>query len=323
MIVTLSITFTKLKHTNSTNTFKYKLIMNTSDLNLFIRIVETGSITETANQVNLTPAAVSSALKRLEKQLDVQLLIRTTRQLRITPQGEQFLFHCRNALASLEQGRISAHQTQGKVSGKLRLSVSSDLGRNTLLPWIEELLEEHPLLSIDLTVGDSVSDFYLDQVDMALRFGKPVDSSMVSFQIATMSRITCASPAYISKYGNPETPEDLRNHNCLLHRRAGRLFDHWEYTDSLGTYKIKVNSNRISNDTDIVRRWAVSGKGIVYRSLIDVYSDLNSGQLVQLLSGYDSSSVELHLICPNREQVSPAVIAFRELLRGKISKVLS
>ncbi|MDN3682865.1 LysR family transcriptional regulator [Vibrio tapetis subsp. quintayensis] len=297
--------------------------MNISDLNLFIRIVETGSITEAANQLSITPAAVSTALKRLEKNLEVQLLIRTTRQLRITPQGEQFLFHCRQALASLEQGRIAAHQTQGKVSGNLRLSVSSDLGRNTLLPWIEELLNEHPLLSIDLTVGDSISDFFLEQVDMALRYGKPENSSMVSFHIATMSRITCASQAYISRYGEPLHPESLREHNCLLHRKAGRLFNCWEYADHSGTYKVKVDSNRISNDTDIVRRWAVNGKGIAYRSQIDLYSDLNSGQLVQLLPDFESPSVELNLICPSREQVSPAVIAFRELLRRKVSQIVA
>ncbi|CAK1742419.1 LysR family transcriptional regulator [Vibrio crassostreae] len=295
--------------------------MNTSDLNLFIRIVETGSITETANQLSLTPPAVSSALKRLEKQLDVQLLIRTTRQLRITPQGEQFLFHCRQALASLEQGRIAAHQTLGKVSGNLRLSVSSDLGRNTIIHWIEELLDEHPLLSIDLTVGDSISDFFLDQVDMVLRYGKPEDSSMVSFHIATMNRITCASPEYISKHGKPSHPSDLKAHNCLLHRRVGRLFNSWEYADHTGSYKVKVDSNRVSNDTDIVRRWAVSGKGIAYRSQIDIHSDLESGQLIQILSEFESPSVELNLICPSREQVSPAVIAFRELLRKKVAQI--
>ncbi|MFA0442339.1 LysR family transcriptional regulator [Vibrio sp. 10N.286.49.C2] len=296
--------------------------MNTSDLNLFIRIVETGSITEAANQLDVTPAAVSTALKRLEKNLDVQLLIRTTRQLRITPQGEQFLFHCRQALASLEQGRIAAHQTQGKVSGRLRLSVSSDLGRNTLLLWIEELLDEHPLLAIDLTVGDSISDFFLDHVDIALRYGKPEDSSMVSFHIATMNRVTCASPAYIAKHGEPLVPSHLKGHNCLLHRRDGRLFHHWEYADDAGSYKVKVASNRVSNDTDIVRRWAVCGKGIAYRSQIDVQSDLNNGQLIALLPGFRSPPVELNLICPNREQVSPAVIAFRELLRKKVAHIV-
>jgi DNA-binding transcriptional LysR family regulator len=296
--------------------------MNTSDLNLFIRIVETSSITESAKQLGITPPAVSAALRRLEKQLDVQLFIRTTRKLRITSQGEHFLFHCRQALESLEQGRIAAHQVQGKISGKLRLSVSSDLGRNIVLPWIDELTDLHPSLSIDLNIGDSLSDFFLDQVDVALRYGKPEDSTMVSFHIATMARITCASPSYISKFGEPSCPEDLRKHNCLLHRRDGRLFCNWEYIDKSGKHSAKVESNKTSNDTEIVRRWAINGKGIAYRSQIDVFSDLRSGKLVQLLPDYQSPPVELHLICPSRKQVTPAIIAFREMLREKSAQMV-
>jgi len=297
--------------------------MNTSDLNLFIRIVETGSISESAKQLSITPAAASLGLRRLEKQLDIQLFIRTTRQLRITTEGEQFLFHCRQALESIEQGRLSAHQVQGKIGGELRFSVSSDLGRNIVLPWIDEIMDKHPSLSIDLNVGDSLSNFFLDQVDVALRYGKPEDSTMVSFHIATISRITCASPAYISEFGEPSHPEALRNHNCLLYRLDRRLFDNWEYMDNSGQYKIKVSSNRVSNDTDIVRRWAVAGKGIVHRSQIDITSDLRSGKLVQVLSDFQSPPVQLYLLCPSRKQVTPAVIMFREMLREKCAKMIA
>ena len=315
--------FIKLKHVENINTIKNKLIMNISDLNLFIRIVETGKITEAAKQLDITPAAVSSALKRLEQQLDVQLLVRTTRQLRITAQGEQFLFHCRQALDSLEQGQIAAHQMQGKLSGKLRLSVPSDSGRNAVLPWIDEFLDLHPALSIDLSVSDTLSNFFQDQVDLVLRYGKPEDSTLVSFHIATIERVTCASPAYLAKFGIPLHPNDLRQHECLLHLRGGRLFSHWQYTDGHGAYKIKVEGKRISNDTDIVRRWAINGKGIAHRTKIDVMSDIESGRLVEVLTNYQSPAVELHLICPSRKQVSPTVIAFRELLREKLIISLS
>ncbi|WP_432472473.1 LysR family transcriptional regulator [Amphritea sp. HPY] len=297
--------------------------MNTSDLSLFIRIAETGSITESAKQLSITPAAASLALRRLEKQLDIQLFIRTTRQLRITTEGEQFLFHCRQALGSIEQGRLSAHQVQGKIGGELRFSVSSDLGRNIVLPWIDEIMDKHPSLSINLNVGDSLSNFFLDQVDVALRYGKPEDSTMVSFHIATIGRITCASPAYISEFGEPSHPEDLRKHNCLLYRLDRQLFDNWEYIDNSGSYKIKVSSNRVSNDTDIVRRWAVAGKGIVHRSQIDITSDLRSGKLVQVLSDFQSPPVQLYLLCPSRKQVTPAVIMFREVLREKCAVMLA
>lgn len=296
--------------------------MRTSDLSLFIRIAETGSITESAKQLGISTAAASSALKRLEAQLGVQLFIRTTRQLRITAQGETFLFHCRQALASLEKGALSAHEIKGEIRGELRFSAPSDLGRNVVLNWVDEMLEQHPALSIDLNVSDSLSNFFLDQVDVALRYGKPQDSSMVAFHIASIKRITCASPDYIERFGKPFHPDDLREHHCLLYRLDGRLFNHWQYVKGSEQHKIKVSSHRISNDTDIVRRWAVGGKGIAYRSQIDIASDLQKGRLVSLLPEYESPAVELYLLCPSRKQVTPAVIAFREILREKCMKVI-
>jgi DNA-binding transcriptional LysR family regulator len=297
--------------------------MNTSDLSLFIRIAETGSITESAKQLGISTPAASSALKRLEIQLDVQLFIRTTRQLRITAQGEKFLFHCRQALESLEQGVISAHELLGNIKGELRFSVSSDLGRNIVSPWLDEMMDKHPSLSIDLNVSDTLSNFFLDQVDVALRYGKPEDSTMVAFHIATINRITCASPSYLSEYGEPSHPEDLRQHNCLLYRLDGRLFNNWEYTNNSGNYRIKVSGNRVSNDTDIVRRWAITGRGIAYRSQIDISSDLSDKRLIQLLPEFQSPPVELYLLCPSRKQVTPAVIAFREMLREKCAHMLN
>ena len=109
----------------------------------------------------------------------------------------------------------------------------------------------------------------------------------------------------------------------MLYRRGGRLFNEWEYLNEAEKLKIKVDGNRVSNDTDIVKRWAVSGKGIVCRAKIDVISELQSGALVEVLSQYQSPQVELHLVCPNREQVTPAVIALRELLRKLVKQQLN
>lgn len=297
--------------------------MQTADLTLFVRIAETGSITESAKQLGITTAAASTGLKRLEAQLGVQLFIRTTRQLRITRQGEQFLFHCRQALESLEQGRLSAQTEHNRVAGLLRVSASSDLGRNLLLPWMDELMDTHPALSIDLNVSDSLSDFFLDQVDVAVRYGKPEDSSMVAFHIATVKRITCASPSYLSQFGEPTHPDELADHQCLLYRLGGRLFNTWEYKHQSKRHRVKVEGARASNDTDIVHRWAVAGKGISYRSEIDIAADLRNGRLQVILQEYQSPPAELYLLCPSRKQVTPAVIAFREMLREKCRCVLS
>lgn len=298
------------------------LTMQTSDLSLFIRIAETASITESAKQLGITTAAASTGLKRLEAQLGVQLFIRTTRQLRITTQGEQFLFHCRQALESLELGRLSAQAEHKRIGGQLRISASSDLGRNLLLPWLDDMMDAHPALSIDLSVSDSLSDFFVDQVDVALRYGKPDDSSMVAFHIATVKRITCAAPHYLNQFGEPAHPDELKDHQCLLYRIGGRLFSNWEYKRDGKRHRVKVDGGRASNDTDIVHRWALAGRGISYRSEIDIAADLHSGALKAILQDYQSPPAELYLLCPNRKQVTPAVIAFREMLREQCASTL-
>lgn len=297
--------------------------MNTSDLTLFVRTADSGSITASAGQLGITPAAASAALKRLEKQLEAQLFIRSTRRLRITSEGERFLMYCRKALASLEEGKASLNEMRGEIAGEIRMSVSSDLGRNIVLPWLDEAMEEHPALSLHLSVGDTLSDFYLDRVDVALRYGEPEDSSMVAFHIATVDRMAFASPDYLAQFGEPKHPEDLRNHNCLLYQLGNRVYDTWVFSKGGERFKVQVQGNRETNDADIARRWAVAGKGIGFKSSLDVSADLRSGRVVRLLADYQSEPLSTWLICPNRKQVTPAVLMLRDLFREKCAKALS
>ena len=295
--------------------------MNLSDLKLFIQIAHTGSITASAKHMGVTTAAASSGLKRLEQQLGAPLFIRSTRKLQITAAGEKFLCHCLQAIEALERGVVSVHETLGSIKGELKLSVPSDLGRNRLLPWLDELMLLHPDLVIDLTVSDSLSDLFSNQVHVALRYGEPLDLNMIAFHIGSLKRVTCASAKYLAHNLEPKHPQDLKEHQCLLYRTKGRLFNHWIYEQGEQNFNIKVRGSRSCDDTDIVRRWAISGHGIIYRSQLDVVSDLESGQLVPILTAFTSPPVELYLLCPSRNQVTPAVIALREMLRNKLLEV--
>lgn len=297
--------------------------MNTNDLELFVRTAQTNSITASAQYLDMTPATASAALKRLEKQLGVQLFIRSTRKLRITAEGERYLAFCQQALEALTQGQASLEKMQGKLGGEIRLSTPSDLGRNIVLPWLDELLNSHPELSIQLNVGDAIADFYHDKVDLALRYGEPEDSSMVAFPITDVDRVVCASPDYLQQYGTPTSPEDLLNHNCLLYRIGERIFDRWEFTQGTSSQSITVKGRHISNDADIVHRWAVSGQGITWKSRLDMVQDLQNGNVVELLADYPSSPLSLWLVCPNRSQVTPAVLLLRDLLREKCIEILT
>ncbi|CED61093.1 Hypothetical transcriptional regulator, LysR family [Moritella viscosa] len=305
--------------------------MNIQDLTLFVRTAQTCNITASALQLEMTAAAASAALKRLEKQLGVQLFIRSTRKLRITAEGERYLVHCTEALAALEKGKSSLNEMQGKIAGEIRLSASSDLGRNIVLPWLDEMMDAYPKLSIQFNVSDYLADFYHDKIDMALRYGEPEDSSLVAFLIAKIDRVVCASPAYLAKYGEPNHPNDLSQHNCLLYRLGERVYDTWPFVDSTGNsagtnsgkYKVKVTGNRLSNDADVVHRWVVAGKGITMKSRLDMVADLRAGNVVELLSDFNSPPINLWLICPNRTQVTPAMLMLRDLLRRKCEAELS
>ncbi|MCL6415016.1 LysR family transcriptional regulator [Aestuariirhabdus sp. Z084] len=296
--------------------------MNTSDLELFVRIADSGSISASAEQLGITSAAASAALKRLEKQLMVQLFIRSTRQLRITAEGERFLVYSRQALGALEEGRSSLDAMRGKIGGELRMSVSSDLGRNIVLPWLDQAMDEHPDLVLKLSVGDAVSDFYMERVDVALRYGELEDSSLVAFQIAEVERVLFAAPEYLQAHGEPQHPEELRQHNCLTYRLGSRVFNTWSFADSSKTYRVTVQGDRESNDADIVRRWVVAGKGIGFKSSLDISADLRSGRVVRILEQYQSDPVGIWLICPSRKQVTPAVLMLRDLLRKRCAEAL-
>ncbi|EAS45109.1 LysR family transcriptional regulator [Photobacterium profundum] len=309
--------------------------MNTADLELFVRTADIGNITAAAVQLDISPAAASAALKRLEKQLGIELFIRSTRQLRITAEGERFLLHCRQALSSLDDAKASITEMKGEIAGEVRLSVSSDLGRNLILPWLDEVMDNNPKLSFQLSIGDSLADFYMDKVDVALRYGQPEDSTMIAFKLATVDRVICASPGYIATYGSPKKPEDLLQHNCLLYQLGSKTYNQWELIsknsgntisntdDSIKSRsKIKVSSNRMCNDGDIVKRWAVAGKGIALKSRLDLSHDLNAGRVIELMPDYYVEPTSLWLICPNRKQVTPAILLLRDLLRVKCQALL-
>ncbi len=316
--------------------------MNINDLTLFIHTADSGSITRAAEQLDISSASASAALKRLEKQLQVQLFIRSTRQLRITAEGERFLLYCRKAVATLDMGKAAIHAIDGKVAGNLTVSIPSDLGRNILLDWIDEIMQLHPDLSFKLLLGDSLADFYLDKVDLAIRYGDQPDSSMVAFSLANIERILVASPQYIATNKTLHSPQQLTEHNCLLFQLNNRIDKQWELVrhqndiksneqkeptaklkdKEIEKVKINVVSNRCANDGDVVRRWAIAGRGIAYKSRLDIIEDLKAGRLIQVLPDYQSKPITLNLLCPNRQQITPAVLLLRDILREKFRTLL-
>ena len=296
--------------------------MQINDLMLFVRVADCGSITAAATELELSPAAASAALKRLEKQLDTSLFIRSTRRLRLTDTGERYLIHCRRELADLSLGQQAIDDVKEKISGVVSLAVPSDTGRSVLLPWLDDFMDEYPQLKFRLHIGDTLSDFYHDKIDVALRIGTPKDSSLVAFQIAKVKRLLCASPEYIAKHGAITSIEQLSDHNCLIFMLDERTHDQWRFTKNGREFKVRVTGNRTCNDAEVARRWAVAGMGLVYKSALDLGEDILRGRLVPMLKDFEGESADLYLVCPGREHVTPFILLLRDMLRARCKQRL-
>ncbi|KFJ90257.1 LysR family transcriptional regulator [Pseudomonas sp. 1-7] len=293
------------------------------DLQLFVRTAETGSLSAAARLLDVSPAVASAALKRLEQQLQVRLLARSTRSLRLTPEGELYLVHARLALQSLEEGRQQLVGSQEGICGVLQLSAPSDLGRNTLLPWLDAFQDEHPQLQLRLLLADRVTDLFREPVDIALRYGAPEDSSLVALPVAPDNRrVLCASPSYIAQHGSPQSVEELHQHNCLLYMLHGRAYDRWHFQDGKREVLMNVAGDRVCDDADVTRRWAVAGRGVVYKSWLDVAEDVREGRLQVLLPNWLGEPTPLYLVCAHRAQLSKAVHLLREFVQLRCQRLL-
>ncbi|MFN9472277.1 LysR substrate-binding domain-containing protein [Acidovorax sp.] len=287
------------------------------DLDIFVRTADNGSLSATARALDLTPAATSAALKRLEAELGVQLFVRSTRSLRLTQQGEQFLEQCRPALAALQQAGQQLAAGEQALRGVLQLSAPSDLGRNVLLPWLHEFQEQHPEVDIRLQLSDRVANVYSDPVDAAFRYGKPPDAGLVALPLApAVRRVLCASPAYVARHGAPATPHELTGHDCLCFMLGDEVHDRWRFAppNDGPEVTVRVRSVNVSNDGDAVRRWALLGKGIAYKAGLDVAADLAAGRLQALCPAWTTEPTPLFLVVPSRRQLTPLVRVLRDFV---------
>jgi DNA-binding transcriptional LysR family regulator len=294
------------------------------DLNLFVRSAALGSFSQAAREVDLLPGQVSAAIQRLERDLDIRLFARSTRSLRLTEEGERYLPYAVDALATLREAQEQLRGDDAELNGTLQVAAPSDLGRNVLLPWLSEFRRTHPKLNLRLLLSDQVADVFRDPVDVAIRYGRSEDASFVALPLAPHNRrVLVASPDYLARRGEPQTLEQLREHPCLLYQLQGRVYDKWFFPDpdpaarADGGSTIPVSGPLVTDDADIVRRWAVGGEGIAYKSWLDVGADVRARRLQILLPQHVCEPTPLHMVCPHRRQFSPAVRQLHALLESR------
>lgn len=294
------------------------------DLRIFLSAADNGSLSAAARQLDLTPAVASVGLKRLEAELGTRLLARSTRSLGLTPDGERYLQYARNVIEQVEAGRNALAQGRKRIGGAVSLSVPSDLGRHVLLEWLDEFQMQYPDVSLQVRIGDHVTDLFRAPIDLAIRYGVPEDSTLIALPLTPDNRrVLCASPAYFARHGRPETPGDLHKHNCLRFALSDALHDRWTFFRAGEPEAVNVHGNRSSDDGELVRRWAVAGLGIAYKSRLDVLNELRAGRLEAALTNFDGESAPLHLVCAHRTMLSPTVNALRDFLLQRIAAYLA
>lgn len=280
------------------------------DLEIFARVASTGSMSQAARELGLSPPVISKRIKRLEERLGTRLLQRTTRQIVLTDSGRGFQERVVAILGSVDEAEAWVSQRAHVARGPLRISAPSTFGRLHVAPHLVRFLEKYPEISVDLSLSDSFVDVVGDGFDVALRIADLGDTSLVARKLAPNHRLLCASPAYLARNGTPQGLADLARHKLLVHNT-----DHWRLEGPEGPVTVPVPSIVVTNSSEVIREAVLAGLGIALRSTWDIGPELKSGQLVQILPRYRGGHrVAIHAIYPSRRHLPQRTRVFIDFL---------
>lgn len=287
--------------------------MNIEHLKLFVRVAATNNISLAGKELGLSAATASAHINKLEDTLGIKLIYRTTRKVSLTEEGQSFLPHAEQVLESIENARASVGAGEKCPQGTLRVTSSASFGRMHILPGLKGFLEQHPNLSVDLRLSDSIVDLVEGGFDIAIRNAPLQDSSLIASKLANDKRIIVVSPSYLKKYGTPKTPQELKNHNCI---NIGDI-DAWAFETPEGKQRVKVNGSLRIDNGEATRDACVDGLGLTLSSRWCVYNQLNSGELVEVLENYPLiSATEIWAVYPSSRLLAPKVRSFIDYFKN-------
>lgn len=257
-----------------------------SEYELFIAIVQQGSMAAAARSLNLSRSILSKRLARLEDRLGVQLLHRTTRSLALTSEGQSFYEDVTAIVSAAKDAEARVSSKRGILIGELRLRTVSSLGRKFIAPFLAPFLEQNPDLRVNFIVEDQPIDLLTNRIDVEVTFAPPSWKGAVIHKLARDRRILCASPEYIAKNGAPRGPSDLYNHDIV----ASPASLPWRLKGPEGLFLYEGKSRIISNSSELPGAFALAGLGIALRPIWAMIDDLRAGRLMRVLPRHESSS---------------------------------
>jgi DNA-binding transcriptional LysR family regulator len=283
-----------------------------TDMEVFIRTVRCGSLSAAARTLDLTPAAVSYRLSKLEGSLGTRLLHRTTRRLILTEDGSEYLRQAERMISELEKVEAAVSRRDEVPQGTLKVTMPASFGRQHIAPVMPKFLKRYPLVKLNMIMSDEMIDIMGQGVDIAVRICELKDSEFIARKLAPDRRVVCASPDYLKRHGVPRTPAELANHNCLVLSQQ----PYWTFNGPQGLERVKVAGNFECNNGEAIREAALSGLGVALKATWDIAGAIKTERLHVVLDDYPiSSDTSVWAIYPSRRNVPAKVTAFVSFMK--------
>jgi len=278
----------------------------------FVRIVETGSLTRAAEALATSLPSVVRMLAALERELGVRLLNRTTRRIHLTDEGAQYVERCRAILAAVRDAEAALASRQVEPQGRLAVTAPVLFGRRYVAPVVNTFLGRYPAVNAELLLLDRPVGIIEEGLDVGVRIGALVDSSLVAIPVGTLRRVVCASPRYLDDHGVPRTPEDLRDHLCV--RFTALTPGHeWRFRIGRRTIALPVAARLVCNQVDAAIAGCVDGVGLSRFLSYQVAAAVAEGKLRYVLEDFEVDPVPVHVIYPHARLPSGTVRTFVDL----------
>ncbi|MDW6005017.1 LysR family transcriptional regulator [Vibrio mangrovi] len=295
--------------------------MKADDLILFSSVVELGNFSLVAEKNNLTNSVVSKRIARLEKELGVQLLYRTTRKLTLTEAGKALLQGAKNVKQATQEAFDSVAGYGESLNGHIKMSVPTISGELLLAEAVAEFCQMHPGLTVDMSLDNRFVDPIGEGYDLVIRTGLLEDSSLIARHIIDSQWVVCTAASYIARAGAPMRPEDLVNHNCLQYVYQSTGASDWEFKGPSGNYLLKVSGSFSSDNAVALRKATLSGYGIAYLPRCLVHHDLEDGSLIALFPQLVGKKLGVYAVYPFTRQPPNKIRLLIEHIRDRYLEI--
>lgn len=282
--------------------------MDLNEISIFLEVVQSGGFGKAAKKLGMPNSTVSSKISSLEKRLATTLIQRTTRQLKITPGGQNYYALCKKGLQEIQNAEREIVAGQAEPQGLLRVTAPIDLGGKVLPAVLSRYLEKFPQVKVELNLTDNITDLVGEKFDVAFRVGKLDDSSLIARKVGLANYALYAAPKYLKARGQPLQPQDLREHSCLTFQPMGT--EEWRLESKKGSAKITISGPIVVNNLSALKAFILQGDGIAYFPNFLVREELAAKKLVRVLPDWGSKPRPLHMVYPAQKHPPPKLSAF-------------